>query len=389
MTDTIDSEHENLKAGFEGVKGAPLSGPDRSGHEVVLLAERELGETKIISARGTEDGLVLRLDGRADWSAVMADIRTFIEERRTFLKGAEVTIEWLDRLPTREQTQELEGLLRDYYEIEIVSPRKRGARRAKERGRKDPRPTSSGSRSSGSDGRSENTGHATAVPLFGAGELVSSKAKTSSSKLSDSNFLEQSPPLDRSDDTSESDEPLPFASVGINREHGSEGEPDFANHPDYESAEGADPSRDYIGERTYFEKVSRLLGDDVYYDEEANARVVYTTLRSGQRIESPFSLIVVGDVNPGADLISGGDIIVLGSLRGTAHAGAYDEEAFDRVIVALQMSPMQLRIGSVISRGNGEPGKSAEIARIEDRRIIVESFGPAGKGRRFRGLKRR
>ena len=76
----------------------------------------------------------------------------------------------------------------------------------------------------------------------------------------------------------------------------------------------------------------------------------------------------------GADLVAGGDIIVIGNLRGTAHASAYDDEALDHVIIALQMQPMQLRMGSVISRGSDEVVNGAEIARIENRRIIVEAF---------------
>jgi septum site-determining protein MinC len=127
----------------------------------------------------------------------------------------------------------------------------------------------------------------------------------------------------------------------------------------------------------YLDRVSNVLGDDCFYDDEANAKVIFGTLRSGQRIETPFSLIVVGDVNPGADLIAGGDIIILGNLRGTAHAAAYDD-AEDRVIFALKMQPMQLRIGTIISRGSNECGKTPEIARVENKRIIVESFSSRG-----------
>ncbi len=134
----------------------------------------------------------------------------------------------------------------------------------------------------------------------------------------------------------------------------------------------------------YVEKVARFLGEDVLFDEEANARIVFGTLRSGQRVETPFSLIVIGDVNPGADLIAGGDIVVLGSLRGTAHAGAYEDETLDRMIVALQMQPMQLRIGSVVSRGSGEAGKNAEVARIDNRVIIVEPYSSRTSSKRGR-----
>jgi len=125
-----------------------------------------------------------------------------------------------------------------------------------------------------------------------------------------------------------------------------------------------------------FKQMAELLGEAALYEEDANARIVYGTLRSGQLIETPFSLVVIGDVNPGADLIAGGDIIVFGNLRGTAHASAYDDRCVDHVIIALSMRPMQLRIGSVISRGSGEKIQGAEVARIDDRRIVVEAFNP-------------
>jgi septum site-determining protein MinC len=107
--------------------------------------------------------------------------------------------------------------------------------------------------------------------------------------------------------------------------------------------------------------------------------LVFGTLRSGQKIEAPHSIILVGDANQGSEIISGGDVIVLGSLKGVAHAGAFDEDGGGRVIIALQLTPIQLRIGSVISRG--EPSfvsvqKEPEIAFLQDGQIIVESFDP-------------
>jgi len=137
-----------------------------------------------------------------------------------------------------------------------------------------------------------------------------------------------------------------------------------------EFAMGADAN----SRNVYTERVSNFFGSELLMDEEANARVVYGTLRSGQRVETPFTLIVVGDVNPGADLIAGGDVIVIGSLRGTAHAAAYEDDMVDRAIIALQMQPMQLRIGSVVSRGGSEAGKVPEMARIDNRSICVEPY---------------
>ena len=72
------------------------------------------------------------------------------------------------------------------------------------------------------------------------------------------------------------------------------------------------------------------------------------TLRSGQVLESETSIIVLGDVNPGASLVSCGNVIILGALKGMVQAGAAgNENAF---VAALSMHPMQIRIGDVIAR---------------------------------------
>jgi len=117
------------------------------------------------------------------------------------------------------------------------------------------------------------------------------------------------------------------------------------------------------------------------FDEESladipDARMVFGTLRSGQRVESEHSIIVAGDVNSGAELVAGGDIFVLGKLRGVAHAGAYDETGAGRVIFALELEPTQLRIGGVITRGGGESGSKgvSELARVDGDMIVVEPY---------------
>lgn len=72
------------------------------------------------------------------------------------------------------------------------------------------------------------------------------------------------------------------------------------------------------------------------------------TLRSGQLLESDSSITIIGDVNPGAKIVSGGNIVILGALKGNAHAGAYgNEECF---IFALDMNPIQIQIGSLIAK---------------------------------------
>ncbi len=95
------------------------------------------------------------------------------------------------------------------------------------------------------------------------------------------------------------------------------------------------------------------------------------TLRGGQSLQQVGNIVVVGDVNPGAELIASGDIVVFGRLGGVAHAGAQGD-ATARVY-ALDLSPTQLRIASCIAADTGErtdpPGP--EAAFVRDGRILV------------------
>jgi septum site-determining protein MinC len=87
------------------------------------------------------------------------------------------------------------------------------------------------------------------------------------------------------------------------------------------------------------------------------------TIRSGTRIEFPGHVVVLGDVNPGAEIIAEGNVIVWGRLRGMVHAGSKGKT--DAVICALDLSPTQLRIAgeaSAILKPQQNP--KPEIARI-------------------------
>ena len=72
------------------------------------------------------------------------------------------------------------------------------------------------------------------------------------------------------------------------------------------------------------------------------------TIRSGQSISSDGNIVVVGDVNPGAEVIAKGDITVWGILGGIAHAGS-DGNNYAR-IRALKLNPVQIRIGEIFAR---------------------------------------
>lgn len=122
---------------------------------------------------------------------------------------------------------------------------------------------------------------------------------------------------------------------------------------------------------------------DEYDSMTANnmGRIYKGTLRSGHVLESETSLIVIGDVNPGAKVTSTGNIVVLGALKGTAYAGETgDENCF---VAALDMNPMQIKIGDVIGRSEDkgflaslkERRKSVaepQIATVSGNQILIE-----------------
>lgn len=125
------------------------------------------------------------------------------------------------------------------------------------------------------------------------------------------------------------------------------------------------------------EKMFKKAVEDKLEELSAHTGRFYKgTLRSGQMLESESSIIILGDINPGAKVIAKGNIIVLGSLKGTVYAGANgNEEAF---VVALEMAPIQIRIGDTIARCSEggtkvKPiGPDAMIAFVDDQNIYIE-----------------
>lgn len=110
-----------------------------------------------------------------------------------------------------------------------------------------------------------------------------------------------------------------------------------------------------------------------------NAIFVHRTLRSGFKVSHHGHVIVLGDVNPGAEVIAGGSIIIWGRLRGVVHAGSDGDDS--AVVCALGMEPTQLRIAGLLStpqkvsrflRGKPEP----EMVRIENGVLVAVPWNP-------------
>ena len=105
---------------------------------------------------------------------------------------------------------------------------------------------------------------------------------------------------------------------------------------------------------------------------EDGPRLFVGPVRSGVILEHVGHLVVFGDVNPGAEVRATGSIVVLGRLRGTAHAGIGQELGF---ILALRLEPQQLRIGKRVARADSNaPAAEAEIAYVTGEQVVVESY---------------
>lgn len=116
-----------------------------------------------------------------------------------------------------------------------------------------------------------------------------------------------------------------------------------------------DPER----ERLY----TRKLSDALKFQQQKSAESMFYkgTLRSGQVVESESSVVIIGDVNPGGKVVSGGNIIILGALKGVACAGITgNRQAF---VVALEMKPMQIRIDNIVAKCGDVPSSRRRVKR--------------------------
>ncbi len=106
---------------------------------------------------------------------------------------------------------------------------------------------------------------------------------------------------------------------------------------------------------------------------ESDAMLFTRTVRSGQVVRHHGHITLIGDVNPGAELIAGGSIVVWGRLKGMVHAGALGNA--EAVVCALELRPTQLRIAQQIAVSpTGRGPLNAEVARVENGQIVVEPW---------------
>ena len=125
-----------------------------------------------------------------------------------------------------------------------------------------------------------------------------------------------------------------------------------------------------IPERTTYTIETALTGEEAVF--------VRRTLRSGFSLQHSGHVTVIGDVNPGGEIVAGGNIVVWGRLRGMVHAGAEGDEA--AVVCAMDLAPTQLRIAGHIATTPKRRGKAQpEMARIVDGQVVAVPWQPKGK----------
>lgn len=271
----------------------------------------------LVSARGTGDGLTLRLLATEDATTLLAAITDYLEARRSFLSGNEVILEWCEGIPADDLCEKVVALLKNKFQIKVQN--------------KD--------FASNDDGVEEYSGLQISRTTSFEPDRTGGKARS-----------------------------------GL-----------FAGIDNLSEAIETEVTKDDF-DVSFPEAKSKNspFASSMFWDNP-DAMIVHATLRSGQKIETENSIVLVGDVNYGAEIVAGGDVIVLGILRGVVHAGAYDENGGGRFIFSLDLQPTQLRIGSVISRGTElKKGKGVEIAYVDGSAIVVEQYNSRNAANRIR-----
>ena len=112
---------------------------------------------------------------------------------------------------------------------------------------------------------------------------------------------------------------------------------------------------------------------ETYY-ADGSTLIIRKNIRSGQSIDFDGTLIIFGDVNAGAEIRATGHILVMGTMRGLAHAGFNNNE--EAVVYAGRLLPIQLRIADLIARApdnETQESNHPEIARISEGHLLIES----------------
>jgi septum site-determining protein MinC len=114
--------------------------------------------------------------------------------------------------------------------------------------------------------------------------------------------------------------------------------------------------------------IRKAFSEDI---ESSETKFCKGALRSGKKIEYEGSIVILGDVNAGAEVIAGENIVVLGILRGVAHAGAKGNKK--AMIAAASIEAPQLRIANIVKEIEKEEEQTRKTyAYLKENEIIIE-----------------
>ena len=123
------------------------------------------------------------------------------------------------------------------------------------------------------------------------------------------------------------------------------------------------------------ERCEKALNDKLMELNSQTGQFYRGTLKRGDCLESEASIVIIGNVDHGARVTAKGNVIVLGELKGTVTAGVSGTP--QAVVLALDMAPLQIRIGDLSSRFNERNkrlGRGPMIALVEDGAIVMRSL---------------
>lgn len=113
-----------------------------------------------------------------------------------------------------------------------------------------------------------------------------------------------------------------------------------------------------------------------YKENIENSETLFHTgsLRSGQRLEFDGSIVIIGDVNAGAEIVAGDNIIVQGALRGLAHAGAKGNKG--AIVTAGLLDAVQVRISNIVREidKNEELSVNRAFICVKGNKIKIETW---------------
>ena len=114
----------------------------------------------------------------------------------------------------------------------------------------------------------------------------------------------------------------------------------------------------------------------VYQTSLGNSMLVTKSIHSGQKMSVRGNAVIMGDVNPGGEVIATGNVLVMGNCRGVIHAGAEGNEK--SYIIAYNMHAQQLRIAEHVATVPEDAGKTPlKLAMIQNGAIILTDYVPA------------